>query len=182
MSKIDSFFNLSPLNTVSRKVISFSDISAVNLMVGGNLLSCSINRPFCFPNTNHVIILRRIGPLFCSLKRVHASINMSACTLFNEQKKGPNLLSISTWSVLGKQNVQAKRVYWSTSFLITVPEREDIANISSPFFWLGFALLYQRCFNFSHGNIGKWYCHFSSHGDSMCLEIVLPIELERIFV
>ena len=28
-------FNLSPLNTtVSRKVISFSDISAVNLMVG----------------------------------------------------------------------------------------------------------------------------------------------------
>ena len=30
MSKMDSFFNLSPLNTtVSRKVISFSDISAV---------------------------------------------------------------------------------------------------------------------------------------------------------
>ena len=95
------FFNLSPLNTtVSRKVTSFSDISAVDLMVGGNLLSCSINRPFSlvhfFPNTNHVIILRRIGPLFCSLKRVHARINMSACTLFNEQKKGPNLLSIST--------------------------------------------------------------------------------------
>ena len=33
MSKIDSFLNLSPLNTtVSRKVISFSDISAVNLI------------------------------------------------------------------------------------------------------------------------------------------------------
>ena len=31
MSRMDSFFNLSPLNTtVSRKVISFSDISAVN--------------------------------------------------------------------------------------------------------------------------------------------------------
>ena len=44
MSKMDSFFNLSPLNTtVSRKVISFSDISAVNLMVGWNLLACSIN-------------------------------------------------------------------------------------------------------------------------------------------
>ena len=48
MSKIDSFFNLSPLTTVSRKIISFSDISAGNLMVGGNLmigwnlLACSI--------------------------------------------------------------------------------------------------------------------------------------------
>ena len=43
MSNTDSFFNLSPLNTtVSRKVILFSDISAVNLMVGWNLLACSI--------------------------------------------------------------------------------------------------------------------------------------------
>ena len=33
------FFNLSPLNTtVSRKVISLSDISAVNLLVGWNLV------------------------------------------------------------------------------------------------------------------------------------------------
>ena len=47
MSKMDSFFNLSPLNTtVSRKVISFSDISTVNLMVGWNLSAFSINRPF----------------------------------------------------------------------------------------------------------------------------------------
>ena len=38
------FFNLSPLNTTLwRKVISFSDISAVNLMVGWYLLACSIN-------------------------------------------------------------------------------------------------------------------------------------------
>ena len=38
MSKIDSFLNPSPLKTtVSRKVTSFSDISAVNLMVGWNL-------------------------------------------------------------------------------------------------------------------------------------------------
>ena len=44
LSKIDSFFKLSRLNTtVLRKVISFSDISAVNLMVGWNLLACSIN-------------------------------------------------------------------------------------------------------------------------------------------
>ena len=40
MSKIDSFLNPSPLKTtVSRKVTSFSDISAVNLMVGWNLWS-----------------------------------------------------------------------------------------------------------------------------------------------
>ena len=44
MSKMDFFFNLSSLNTtVSRKVISFSDISAVNFLVGWNLLACSIN-------------------------------------------------------------------------------------------------------------------------------------------
>ena len=74
---------------------------------------------FCFPNTNHVIILRRIGTLFCSLKWTHASMNMHACALFIEQKKGPNLLSISTWSVLGKQNVQAKMVYyWPLIFRI----------------------------------------------------------------
>ena len=35
MSKMGSVFILSPLNTtVSRKGVSFSDISAVNLMVG----------------------------------------------------------------------------------------------------------------------------------------------------
>ena len=67
---------------------------------------------FCFPNTNHVLILRRIGPLFCSLKRVHADIFMLACVLFNEQNNEPILLSISTWFVLGKQNVQAKKVYY----------------------------------------------------------------------
>ena len=33
-----------------------------------------------------MIILRRIGPLFCSLKKAHASMNMSVGTLFNEQK------------------------------------------------------------------------------------------------
>ena len=61
MSKMDSFFNLSPLNTtVSRKVISFSDISAVNLMVGCNLLACSIidPRPFCHcPRGRRVYVL-----------------------------------------------------------------------------------------------------------------------------
>ena len=38
-------------------------------------------------------------------------MNMPVCTLFNEQNKGPSLLSIITLSVLGKQNVQAEKVY-----------------------------------------------------------------------
>ena len=58
-----------------------------------------------------MLILRRFGPFFCSLKRVHADIFMLACALFNEQNKGPILLSIITWFILGKQNVQAKKVY-----------------------------------------------------------------------
>ena len=57
-----------------------------------------------------MIILRKLGPLFCSFKRVHAGIFMLACPHFNEQNKRPNLLSIITWSVLGKQNVQAEKV------------------------------------------------------------------------
>ena len=41
MSKMDSFLNRSPLKTsVSRNVISFSDISSVNMIVGWNLLAC----------------------------------------------------------------------------------------------------------------------------------------------
>ena len=49
MSRMESFVNLSPLNTtVSRKIIWFSDISAVNLMVGWNLLACSIKRSTAF--------------------------------------------------------------------------------------------------------------------------------------
>ena len=40
MSRMDSFMNLSPLNTtVSRKVISFSNILAVNFIVGWNVLA-----------------------------------------------------------------------------------------------------------------------------------------------
>ena len=44
-------------------------------------------------------------------------MKMPACTFFNEQNKGPNLLSISTWSVFGKQNVQAKKVYYRKQHL-----------------------------------------------------------------
>ena len=42
---------------------------------------------FCFPNTEHVMILRRFDPLSCSLKIVHASMNMSACTFLMNKTK-----------------------------------------------------------------------------------------------
>ena len=46
---MDSFMNLSPLNTtVSRKVISFSDISAVNFIVAWNVLAPSVKRSTSF--------------------------------------------------------------------------------------------------------------------------------------
>ena len=51
---------------------------------------------FCFPDTNHVVILRRFDPWSCSLKREHVDIFMFAGTLFNEQDKGSNLLRIIT--------------------------------------------------------------------------------------
>ena len=76
MSKMDSFANLSPLNTtLSRKVISFSDISAAEFDGRVEFVS-----------------------LFNHSKTIHI-------------------------------------------FFIAVPEGEDIVNISSPFFCLGFALL-----------------------------------------
>jgi len=54
-----------------------------------------------------VIILSRIGSLFFSLKHEYACMHS-----FNEQKKGPNLLSVGTWSVLGGRDVRAKGVYY----------------------------------------------------------------------
>ena len=54
------------------------------------------------------------------IKKVHASMNISACTLFNEQNKGPELLSIITWSVLGEQNVQAKKVYCRANLIVNL--------------------------------------------------------------
>ena len=83
---------------------------------GIDLFTCT----FCFPNTDHVIILRRFGPFFSSLKIVHADIFMLACALFNEHNKGPILLSIITWFGLGKQNVKVKRVYWKSLWGICV--------------------------------------------------------------
>ena len=53
MSRIVSFMN-SPLNTtVSRKVISFSEISAVNFIAGWNVLGCSMKRSTLFLLQSH---------------------------------------------------------------------------------------------------------------------------------
>jgi len=67
----------------------------------------------CFPNTDHVMTLWRFDPLSCSLKREHADILIRACTLFDEQDKGSYILSIITRSLLGKQNVQVKKIYFN---------------------------------------------------------------------
>ena len=76
MSKMDSFFNLSPLNTtVSRKVVSFSDILAVNLMVAGwNLLACSINGSTSFSSLSQ-------REKISSIYRLHSFGLVSLCCI-----------------------------------------------------------------------------------------------------
>ena len=56
--------------------------------------------------------------LFFFIKRSACNIFMLACALFNEQNKRPILLSISTWFVLGKQNVQSEKGLFSMYNLI----------------------------------------------------------------
>jgi len=60
-------------------------------------------------------------------------------------------------------------------YFITVPEGEDIVNISSPLFLLGFALLRQRCSILAVKILAN---DTAILGGSMCFEIVLSIELE----
>ena len=67
-------------------------------------------------------------------------MNMSACTLVNEQDKGSNLLSIITWSVLGKQNVQAKEVYCTPLGPIAITNQLGLILI------LDYALMNQTMF------------------------------------
>ena len=75
MSKMDSFFNRSPLDTtVSRKVILFSDILAVNLMVGWNLLVCSINGSTFFPSLSQ---RKKISSIY----RLHSFGLVSLCCI-----------------------------------------------------------------------------------------------------
>ena len=76
------------------------------------------NRPFSlvhfFPNTGHVLILRRFGPFFWSLKRVHADIFMLACTLFNHQNKDQSSWVLSRDLYWVNKMYKRKRSIWLT--------------------------------------------------------------------
>ena len=74
-----------------------------------------------------------------------ANIVILACTLFNEQDKGSNLLSIITWSVLGKQNVQG--LLRSTKKAKSVPIQEDCQ-----------VTFYNRLYIFFAGYSSVWRC------------------------
>ena len=66
MSRIDSFLKRSPLKIiVSRKVVSLSEISAVNLIIGWRLLACSMNRLISFLSLSH-------SEKMSSIKRFHS--------------------------------------------------------------------------------------------------------------
>ena len=70
MSRMDSFMNPSPLNiTVSRKIISFSDISAVNFIVGWNVLACSMKRSTSFLLQSITVLTIFTNPPIISYKR-----------------------------------------------------------------------------------------------------------------
>ena len=59
---------------------------------------------FGFLNAGQVMIPQRFEPLSCSLSRLRANIK---CPTLKEN----TLLGIVTWSVLGKQHREAKKVY-----------------------------------------------------------------------
>ena len=99
------------------------------------------------------MILRRFDPLSCSSKRVHRNIFMHACNPFNEQDKGSNLLSIITWSVLGKQNVQAKKVY--------SPHKINSFLLSRILFTFIFGGQFQREMTECQGNRSRRHINFS---------------------
>ena len=65
MSRIDPLLNRSPLRIVARKLVSFSEISAVNLIVGWKLLACSMNRLISFLSLSH-------SEKTSSIKRFHS--------------------------------------------------------------------------------------------------------------
>ena len=79
------------------------------------LLESSCNRPFSlvdyvFPVQ---IMWRYPGEYFLSKLDIFTLEN----SLFNEHDKDSNLLSIASWSVLGKKNRQAKKVYSQTELM-----------------------------------------------------------------
>ena len=63
---------------------------------------------FCFPISDHVMISQRTVSFKCRHMRVHPRANV--CVINERQKE--NSLESTTWSELGKQNIQAKKVYY----------------------------------------------------------------------
>ena len=55
-----------------------------------------------------------------------------------------------------------------------------IVNISFPNEWYVRALVDDIGLTFCHTDVSKRYCHFCSHCGSMSLDLVLPVEMERI--
>ena len=73
MSRIDSFMNLSPLKTtVSRKVMSFSEISAVNFILVRKSKERPHGLPVCFFWLRRVIKAFKLQ--FCPYKRVFSVV------------------------------------------------------------------------------------------------------------
>ena len=72
MSRIDSFLKRSPLKIiVSRKLVSFSEISVVNLIVGWNLLACLMKRLTSFLSLSYSEKMSSIKR-FHSIERFHS--------------------------------------------------------------------------------------------------------------
>ena len=93
---------------------------STNQIAGNSLFSSEIDLfrlycTFCFPNTDHVMILRRFDPLSFSLKREHASMNMSLHVLLLMNMTKDQISWVSShdlyWEL--KQNVRVKKVYYT---------------------------------------------------------------------
>ena len=65
--------------------------------------------------------------------------------------------------------------------LTSVPQRKNIVNVTFSNCRFYDALTNNLCFNVGHKNVCKSNGHFCTYGCTMDLEVVLSIELERIF-
>ena len=77
----------------------------------------------CFPITDRVMVPQRIVSFKCRPMQVHPCAFV--CMIIKRQKA--NSLENITWSELGKQNMQAKKVYskytWSSSKVLKLAEK-----------------------------------------------------------
>ena len=64
-------------------------------------------------------------------------------------------------------------------FLVYVPSRKDVVNVSFPNEWFVKALVDDISLNFHHKDVSK-VLPFCSHLSSVSLEMVFPVKMERI--